>query len=78
MAATFERWSGFRYGRATFHPQGSVLAYRGKVAQLGGQYTAFPFCTEAESPVLVKKWKSLDALIHVTPWGQGDMHDHDR
>ena len=46
----------FPHGRATFYPPGARWR-SGRVLQPAGRPMAFTFCTEAEFPALVEKWK---------------------
>ena len=56
IAAVFHRPHGYEYGSAMLYPAGAKRE-GSYITQPGSQPMAFTFCTEAELPGLVKKWR---------------------
>lgn len=58
VLAVFDRPAGYEYGRLALYPADSRREKRDYVTQPGDKPMGFTFCTEAELPKIVGKWRA--------------------
>ncbi len=66
VGAVFLRPDGYEHGSAMFYPKGAKWL-DGRVAQPGNTPMAFTFCTDAEFPALLKKWRDAPHTGEAAP-----------